>query len=110
MTETDEQSVCYELAERHPGQYKLMDYQYHCFFCGVLCHADTPVSQLDIGDHSPDCTWRRARLAFQLQSEREEQSEKIELAIIQGSIEACTAFECPHCMWLVKTLAINGIT
>lgn len=78
MQETQEQIVTYELAEKHPATVKYQMpgnaglRQYECFFCGVDCNPDISVKDVDVSYHSPDCIWRKARAALQMQILAEE--------------------------------------
>ena len=64
-----------DLAGRNPAFIAGIDARFECYFCRVDCDPDTLANQLGISDHSPDCLWRRARLAWQIMLDEDAASE-----------------------------------
>jgi hypothetical protein len=114
MQETQEQIVAYELAERHPARLHHLTpvgerLYYTCFFCGVECDPDTRVENLDVSNHSPDCVWRKARVAWQTRLAAELQQEQTELTLLNKVLAECGCDPCTHCQRIRKFVIATGL-
>lgn len=113
MQYTDEQTVTYDLAEKHPAMLNHLapgeGVHYTCFFCGVGCSPYTFVPDLDVSDHSPDCVWRKARVAWQVREAAELQREQVELYLLKKVIAACGLDPCAHCENIQELVEAEGL-